>query len=152
MFYKKRGFPDENEIVLCTVKSILKNSTFATLDEYENLEGMIYISEISAGRIRNIRDYVKEGKTIICKVLRTRIERKQIDLSLRRVSNIVKINKLKEVKQETKAEKLLELIGKKLNLNLEQIYEKAGNKLKEKYETLYQGYQEIIKNEKVILN
>lgn len=152
MFYKKKGFPKENEIVLCTVKKILRNSTFATLDEYEDLEGMIHISEISAGRIRNIRGYVKEGKTIVCKVLRIRRESKQIDLSLRRVSDIVKVNKLKEHKQEIRAEKLLEMVAKRLKLDLKQIYEKAGNKIKERYNTLHQGFQEVLKNEKALLN
>ncbi len=58
----KKTFPDEKEIVVCTVKKILRDSIFATLDAYEGKEGMIHISEIAPGRIRNIRDYVKEGK------------------------------------------------------------------------------------------
>ena len=146
MFYKKKGLPEENDIVLCTVKKILHNSIFATLDEYQNQEGMIHISEIAAGRIRNIRDYVKEGKTIVCKILRVKQDRNQIDLSLRRVSSTVKINKLKEYKQEIKAEKLLEYMSKQLKLDLKQIYEIIGNKLKENYETLNEAFLEIVKN------
>ena len=57
MFYKKQGFPEESELVLCTVKKILDHSVFVGLDEYNNLEGMIHISEVSPGRIRNIRDH-----------------------------------------------------------------------------------------------
>ncbi len=152
MIYKEKKLPEENEIVLCTVKKILHNSIFANLDEYQNLEGMIHISEIAAGRIRNIRDYVKEGKTIVCKILKINKERGQIDLSLRRVSNIVKMNKLKEYKQEIKAENLLEQVGKQLKLNLNQIYEKAGIKIKEKYDTLQKGFLEILKDNKILLN
>ena len=153
MVYKKKTLPEEDEIVLCTVKKILHNSIFAILDEYENLEGMIHISEIAAGRIRNIRDYVKEGKTIVCKVLRVKTDRRQIDLSLRRVSNVTKVNKLKEYKQEIRAEKLLERLGKKFKLTLKELYEKAGNQIKENYDTLYQGFLEILKkDEKVLLD
>jgi len=64
MFYKKKGLPEENSIVLCTVKKILFHSIFVDLDEYQNQDGMIHISEIAPGRIRNIRDYVAEGKKL----------------------------------------------------------------------------------------
>jgi len=86
MFYKKKGLPEEGEYILCTVKKILFHSVFVSLDEYEHKEGMVHISEVSPGRIRNIRDYVKEGKKLICKVLRVKHDRGQVDLSLRRVS------------------------------------------------------------------
>ncbi len=55
----KVGFPKESEIVICTVTNIQYNSVFVKLDEYKNLQGMIHISEISPGRIRNLRDFVK---------------------------------------------------------------------------------------------
>ena len=70
MYYKKQGLPEENEVILCTVKKILPHSIFVDLDEYENKEGLIHISEISPGRVRNIRDFVKEGKKIGWKVLK----------------------------------------------------------------------------------
>jgi translation initiation factor 2 subunit 1 len=75
MFYKKEGFPEEDELVICTVAEIQYHSIFVTVDEYDNISGMIHISEIAPGRIRNIRDYVKEGKVIVCKVLRINTEK-----------------------------------------------------------------------------
>ena len=69
MLYKKQGFPEEDELVLCTVNNVQHNSVFVDLDEY-NKRGLIHISEIAPGRIRNIRDYVVEGKKIVCKILR----------------------------------------------------------------------------------
>ena len=100
MYYKKQGLPEEDEIVMCTVKKILPHSVFVSLDEYNNLEGMIHISEISPGRIRNLRDFVTEEKKIVCKILKVNKEKKQIDLSLRRVNQSQRINKSKEYKQE----------------------------------------------------
>ncbi|MBI2673100.1 S1 RNA-binding domain-containing protein, partial [Candidatus Woesearchaeota archaeon] len=107
MLYKKKGLPEEGELVLCTVKKILPHSVFVNIDDYENLEGMIHISEISPGRIRNIRNFVIEGKKLICKVLTTNKERQQVDLSLRRVSISLRKEKNQEYKQEQKAEKIL---------------------------------------------
>ena len=111
MLYKRQGFPEEGEIVLCTVSKINPNSIFANLNEFGK-SGMIHISEISPGRIRNIRDYVTENKVIVCKVLRINRERGHIDLSLRRVNETVKRNKLAEIKQEQVAEKIIENLAK----------------------------------------
>ena len=72
--------------MLCIVRKILPHSVFVDLMEYNNREAMIHISEIAPGRIRNIRDFVKEGKQVVCKVLLLNRDRGTIDLSLRRVS------------------------------------------------------------------
>src|SRR3989344_2821655 len=108
MLYKKPGRPEEGDLVLCTVKRILYHSVFVSIDEYSNLEGMVHISEIAPGRIRNLRDYVKEGKRIVCKVLKIDAQTGNIDLSLRRVGTGLRMKKVAEYKQEEKAEKLLE--------------------------------------------
>ena len=97
MFYKKPGKPEIGELVVCTVRKILPHSVFVSIDEYQNLEGMNHISEISPGRIRNLRDYVIEGKTIVCKVLNIN-QQGNIDLSLRRVGTGIMLNKLKGYK------------------------------------------------------
>jgi len=135
--------PENGEIVICTVKTVLKTSVFATLDEYINKEGMIHISEVSPGRIRNIRDYVKEGKKIVCKVLRTN-EKGHIDLSLRRVNTSQRINKINEVKQQQKSEKLLEMIGKQVGKSLADMYELIGFKLIEEYGTIHKAFQQFV--------
>jgi translation initiation factor 2 subunit 1 len=144
MFYKKEGIPEEGELVICTVKKLLTHCVFVKLDEYRNLEGMLHISEVAPGRIRNIRDYIKENKKIICKVLRIKKERNQIDLSLRRVSISARNKKNTEYKQEEKAEKILEIVAKKLKIDLQDIYKKAGNKLIEEYGTLNLAFQNLI--------
>ncbi len=144
MFYKNKGFPEEGEIVLCTVKKILYHSVFAVLDEYEKIEGMIHISEISPGRIRNIRDYVKEGKQIVCKILKIDKQKGHIDLSIRRVGTNQKRNKNSEWKQEHKAEKLLELVGKDLNKDIATMYKEVGYSLREEYGSLNKAFERFV--------
>lgn len=147
MFYKKKGLPEEGEYVLCTVKNILFHSVFAYLDEYHNKEGMIHISEVSPGRIRNLRDYVKEGKKLICKVLRVRPEKGQVDLSLRRVSVAMRKKKNTEIKQEQKAEKIMEILAKKLGTDIKILYEDFGDKIWEEYGGLNSFFQEVVADE-----
>tara|TARA_Y100000310_G_scaffold345600_1_gene467092 strand:+ start:3027 stop:3803 length:777 start_codon:yes stop_codon:yes gene_type:complete len=147
MFYKKKGMPEIGDLVICTIKKILHHSIFVYLDEYDRKEGMIHISEVSPGRIRNIRDYVKEGKRVVCKVLDIKKDKGHIDLSLRRVNQSERINKNAEYKQEQKAEKLLEQMGKQLKKDISTMYKEAGFPLINRFGSLYQSFQEIVANE-----
>ena len=106
MLLKKQGFPEDSELVLCTVTSVQFHSVFVNIDEYGK-GGMIHISEVSPGRIRNIRDFVKEGKKIVCKVLKVNEEKGYIDLSLRRVNEAERRRKIEDIKKEQNAEKII---------------------------------------------
>ncbi|MEM4245524.1 MAG: S1 RNA-binding domain-containing protein, partial [Candidatus Nanoarchaeia archaeon] len=144
MFYKKQGIPEEEEYVICTVKKIFPHSIFVDLDEYENKEAIIHISEISPGRIRNIRDFVKEGRKLVCKVLRVDKEKNQIDLSLRRVPLSVKKQKNDEYKQEQRAEKILEVVAHKTKTSIEELYKEFGKNIVEQYGNFNNFFQEYV--------
>jgi len=144
MLYRKKGYPIEDELVLCTVSSVQPHGVFATLDEYEK-GGMIHISEIAPGRIRNIRDYVVESKKIVCKVLKINEERGHIDLSLRRVNESQKREKIDEIKQEQIAEKIVENVANKLKIDIKNLYEELLRK--SEYDKLYPLFEDIIKGD-----
>ena len=148
MLYKKTGFPEEDELVICTVASVQNNSVFADLDEYSK-RGLIHISEIAPGRIRNIRDYVVEGKKVICKILKVDKEKGHIDLSLRRVSEPMRRAKLDDIKQEQKAEKIVEFLAKKLNLDVKKTYDQVTSKLFDKYPNLHSCFEDVVAGKKV---
>ena len=144
MIHKKKGIPDEGEIVLCKVIKIFPNSVFVDLLEYDHKQGMIHISEISPGRIRNLRDYVTIGKQIICKILRIDEQAGHIDASLRRVNSTQAVEKLEEVKQETKAEGLLENLAKKLGVPFKSLYAQVSEKIFKAYPYLYLCFKEVV--------
>ena len=143
MLNLKKGMPEEGDILICTVTKIHYHSVFTKLDEYENKQGFIHISEISPGRIRNLADYVQEGKKIVCKVLKINTQRGNIDLSLRRVSNIQKRNKIEELKQEQKAEKILEFVASQNNTNAKELNAQIAPKLLAKYPSLHAAFEEV---------
>ncbi|MEE9525550.1 MAG: S1 RNA-binding domain-containing protein [Candidatus Woesearchaeota archaeon] len=146
MLYKKEGMPEEDEIVLCTVTNVQHHSVFAKLDEYGK-SGMIHISEVSPGRIRNLRDYVQVGKKVICKILKIDKVKGHIDLSLRRVGEGLRRKKNEEIKQEQKAEKIIEMVAKKREKKLEDIYEEVSSKVFEKYEYIFQCFNDIVEED-----
>ena len=144
MLLKKKSFPEENELVWCTVTKIHGNGVFANLDEYEDKSGLIHIPEVSPGRIRNLSDFVVEGKKIVCLVIRVDKERGHIDISLRRVSEAQKRKKIDSIKQQQKAEKILEFVAKKLNIDLIDLYKRVSEGVLENYENLHLFFLDVI--------
>jgi translation initiation factor 2 subunit 1 len=142
MLLVKEGLPEESELLMCTVTKVHFHSVFVSVDEY-NKPGMIHISEIAPGRIRNIRDYVVEGKVVVCKVLRVNEERGHIDLSLRRVSEGARREKVNHIKNEQKAEKILEVAAKAAKLDPKKVFYDSIQKVLDKYENLHDFFADV---------
>jgi len=142
MLLKKTGFPQDEEFVLCTVTGVNPHSVFCTLDEYGGRTGMIHISEVAPGRIRNIREFVQEGKKVVCKILQVNKEKGHIDLSLRRVNEGQKRTKLNQIKQEQLAEKIIEYAAKQNGESPLALYNKLSEKLVPTYGTIFAGLEQ----------
>lgn len=106
-----KDFPELDDVVIGTVDRTIGTSVFVKLDEYGK-EGVISFSEVAPGRIRNIRDYVKPGQKIACKVLRIDKEKGHIDLSLRRVSAKEKKQVMENYKKEKEIFAVMDIIIK----------------------------------------
>ncbi len=142
MLLKKTGFPQSEELVLCTVTGVNPHSVFCTLDEYGGRTGMIHISEVAPGRIRNIREFVQEGKKVVTKVLQVNTEKGHIDLSLRRVNQTQKTNKLNQIKQEQMAEKIVEYTAKQTGDSVLTLYNKLSEKLIPQFGTIFAAFEQ----------
>lgn len=142
MLTKIKGFPSEDDIVLCTVTKVQRHGVFARLDEFENASGLIHISEIAPGRIRNIREFVAESKVVVCKVLRIDEKSGHIDLSLRRVNETVRRNKLEQIKQRGKAEKIIEGVAELTKSTPAELYAQVMAAL-DGYASLYDAFLDV---------
>lgn len=142
MSSEKEAFPESGDLVIATVKAIAPYGAYVTLDEYGDKEGLLHISEVSSTWVKNIRDHVREGQKVVLKVLRVDVEKKHVDLSLRRVSGPERKEKLLRWKHDRKAESLLKMATEKLGITPEEFYEKAGRKIEEAYRGLYEGLEE----------
>ncbi len=143
MLYKRQGYPEVDEIVLCKVTKLFPNSVFVELSEYGRT-GLVHISEVAPGRIRNLRDFVSLDRQIVCKVLTIDKEKGHIDLSLRRVNSHQRQEKLEEIKQEGNAETLLRNLSKKMQIPMEQLYAKVSQAVFKEYSHLYLCFQELV--------
>jgi translation initiation factor 2 subunit 1 len=143
MAERKPQWPEVGDLVIATIESVTDYGAYVNLDEYDK-RGLLHVSEISSSWIRNIRDFVREGQKVVLKVTRVNLEKGHIDLSLRRVTKRAKIEKIRQWKQDRKAEALLRGVAEKAGLSNEEVYEKAGALLEEKY-GLYDGFEKLAK-------
>ena len=68
-FYEHK-FPECEDVVVVTVKSIAEMGAYVHLLEYNNIEGMILLSELSRRRIRSINKLIRVGRDECVVVIR----------------------------------------------------------------------------------
>ena len=109
--------------------------------EYNNLEGMILLSELSRRRIRSINKLLRVGKNEVVMVIRVDKEKKYIDLSKRRVSGDdirradERFNKSKSVHG------VLRHVSMKLRVPMLSLYERVVWPLSRKYGHALDAFQ-----------
>ena len=108
---ERSGWPDESDFVVCSVQKVADFGAFVSLDEYGAKEGLIHISEVASGWVKYIRDHVREGQKIVCKVLFVDADKQHIDLSLKDVNEHQRREKIQEWKNEQKAEKWIQYVA-----------------------------------------
>jgi translation initiation factor 2 subunit 1 len=139
-------YPEAGELIIGTVQTVKNYGAFVILDEYENKEGFIHITEVATGWIKYIRDYIRERQKVVCKVLRVDKSKGHVDLSLKQVNEHQRREKIQEWKNEGKAKKLLEIAAEKLGKSVDACYDDFGADLVERYGGLYRALEEIAIN------
>lgn len=120
---KSSAWPEVGDYVVCNVTNVMDFGAYVELEEYKNREGFIHISEIKAGWVKYVRDYIREGQKVVCKVLNTDTTRGHIDLSLKDVNEHQKRTKVQLWKNEQKAERWLEISAENAGFGGEDIEE-----------------------------
>lgn len=81
-------YPEVDELVVVQVLKVDdKAGAYVTLQEYDNKEGMINLSEISKRRIRSMVKILRVGSTEICMVVSVDPDKGYINLSKKRVAS-----------------------------------------------------------------
>ncbi len=137
--------PEQGEIVLATVTKVMDHGSYVTLDEYDNIQGFLHISEIAPGWIRSINRFVKDGEKKVLLVKKVNLKRGDIDLSLKQISKDQKKQKLKQVKKFEKGKTLLQNVQEKAKLSDEEV-EKLEDIIFSKFDSVYDAFIEIGRN------
>ncbi|KAL4708659.1 hypothetical protein ACJJTC_008185 [Scirpophaga incertulas] len=142
-FYQEK-YPEVEDVVMVNVRSIAEMGAYVHLLEYNNIEGMILLSELSRRRIRSINKLIRVGKTEPVVVIRVDKDKGYIDLSKRRVS-AEDIEKCTERYAKAKAvNSILRHVAELLHFEspdqLEELYQKTAWHFEEKYNKKASAY------------
>lgn len=140
MSAKKAEWPEVGDLVIASIQKVTNYGAYVFLDEYEK-EGLLHISEVASGWVRNIRSFIREGQKTVLKVLRVDAEKGHVDLSLRRVTKRGRREKILAWKKERQAEGLLRSVSEKLGIPVGEVHGKAGSLIEAKFGELYKGLE-----------
>jgi translation initiation factor 2 subunit 1 len=140
----EQSLPEPGEVVVCTVREITSHGIYVNLDQYYGTNGFLHVSEISTGWVRNIDRVAKVSQKLILKVIRVNRTRREIDLSLRQVTNEERRAKVIEWKREERALTIVDAVKKKLSMDDLRAKE-LRQKLEGEFGTLYSGLEAAAK-------
>lgn len=138
----RRKLPEPGDLVLGTITDIYDHGCYVRLDEYENLTAYVHISELSSTWVRNIRNVVREGKKVVGRVMR--IRENQIDISLKRVSDGLRREKIVEYKHYQTSLALLKMAAEELDITIEEARSEVEDPCIDTYGGLYEALEESL--------
>ena len=134
---------------MVNVRNIADMGAYVSLLEYNNIEGMILLSELSRRRIRSINKLIRVHRNEVVMVLRVDKEKGYIDLSKRRVSP-EDIAKCEDRYNKAKAvHGVLRHLAERRKLYLEDLYERIGWPLYKKYGHAYNAFKLALADEAI---
>ena len=145
------GIPRRYELVVCRVTKIDPHSASVEVMEYK-ISGLINATEVAKRWVRDIREFLKEGQYIVCRVMDFDRRTNTVLLSAKRLSREEGDRKLNEFNRERKSEKVLELMAKNLNKSLEDAYNEVGYKLQDEFGSLTKAFEIATKNPTLFKN
>ncbi|MBE45983.1 MAG: translation initiation factor IF-2 subunit alpha [Euryarchaeota archaeon] len=142
-------WPDEGDLVVCSVKSVKENGAYLDLDGYPGREGFVFIGEIATGWVRNIRAHVREGQRIVAKVIGIKRDRDSITLSIKSVSEERRRGALQSWKNEQRATQIMKVAADRINWKKEDL-STISEEMKEAFGSLYGALEECAINESAL--
>eukprot|EP01101_Sappina_pedata_P001729 TRINITY_DN11809_c0_g1_i1.p2 TRINITY_DN11809_c0_g1~~TRINITY_DN11809_c0_g1_i1.p2 ORF type:complete len:322 (-),score=153.18 TRINITY_DN11809_c0_g1_i1:175-1116(-) len=137
----EQKYPEVDDLVMICVKSIAEMGSYVSLLEYNNIEGMILLSELSRRRIRSITKLIRVGRIEVAVVLRVDQEKGYIDLSKRRVSP-EDVSKCEEKYNKSKAvHSIMRHVAELSKSNTEDLYQSFGWPLYKKFGHAYDAFK-----------
>ena len=129
-------WPDEGELLVCTVKNVRENGAYLSLDTYPGKEGFVFIGEIASGWVKNIRTHVRQGQRVVAKVIGVKIERQSVSLSIKSVSEERRRATVQSWKNEQRATQIMRVVADRVGWDHEKTVA-VSDEMKEAFGSLY---------------
>uniref|UniRef100_A0A8C9LK30 Eukaryotic translation initiation factor 2 subunit 1 n=1 Tax=Piliocolobus tephrosceles TaxID=591936 RepID=A0A8C9LK30_9PRIM len=131
-FYEKK-FPEVDDLIMVKVNRIEDMGAYVSILEYNDMEGMILMSELSKRRFRSVNKLIRVGRHEVVLVLRVDSQKGYIDLSKRRVSpkDIIKCEE--NFSKSKKVHQTVRHVAQKHKMTVEELNKKVIWPLYKKY-------------------
>ncbi len=143
MLDKSKMYPRRGELVVGEIKKIDEYGAYIDISEYEK-EGFIPRTEVSSVWVKDIKHFIKEKQRVVARVIRVNPSKGLIDLSLKAVREEETKKTLQEWKRRRKGKYLLQLVARKTNKSLEEVYRKIGNPFEREFGDVLAGFENIV--------
>jgi len=134
-------WPEEGELLVCTVKSVRENGAYLNLDGYGEREGFVFIGEVAAGWVKNIRNHLRVGQRVVAKVTGIRKDRERVDLSIKSVSEERRRDTVQSWKNEQRAQQIMGVAAERVGWDEAKTSE-ISDEMTEIFGTLYGALEE----------
>lgn len=138
-------YPNVDELVMVVVNQVSEMGAYVSLLEYNNIEGMVLLSELSKRRIRSVQKLVRVGRNEVVVVLRVDREKGYIDLSKKRVSP-EDVEKCEERFNKSKTvHSILRNVAERKGISIHHLYTCFAWPLYRKYGHAFDAFKEALK-------
>jgi translation initiation factor 2 subunit 1 len=122
-------------------KKIAEMGAYVKLLEYDDIDGMILLSELSRRRIRSIQKLIRVGRDEVVVVLRVDKDKGYIDLSKRRVSAEDVVRCQERYEKSKRVNSIMRHVAAQTQISLEELYGAIAWPLNKKYGHAYDAFK-----------
>lgn len=130
--------PEKGDLVVVEITDVDQNSAYARLEEYEGVQGLIHISEVTRSWVQDVTTELSEGEKDVAQVVE---EGETPGLSLKRVNDKQKKDAMNRWNKEKQAEKFVDQLSDVTGLSEDEIYEEIYFPMQKKFGSSFTGFE-----------
>ena len=143
------AWPEEGELLICTVRSVKENGAYLNLEGYEGRTGFVFIGEVASGWVKNIGTHLREGQRVVAKAIQVKRSKERIELSIKSVSDERKRATLQAWKNRKRASQIMRVAAERVGWE-EQRTAEVCDEMREIFGTLYGALEECAMSENAL--
>jgi len=144
-FYRNQ-IPNQGDVVIARIERVTDSAVYCQLVEFNNLEAMLPLNQISRKKIKHLGQHVKRGDTQ--PLLVTRVEESaeegyaQVDLSKRQLDPEERAECLEHYHRSKKVNTMMNQLSRKCDTGLDWIYDHIAWPLYDNFTHAFWGMQQ----------
>jgi len=144
-------YPEPDDVVMVLVKDIQDVGAYVQLIEYNHIQGMIMLSELSRRRIRSVNKLLRVGGHEVVVVVRVDKEKGYIDLSKSRVTAEDIVRMEDRWSKARTVHSIMRHVAETTSVDLENLYIRVGWPLYRKFGHAFDAFRAAVSDSDAVL-